>query len=234
MIEKELNGLSQKEVEESRKVHGINVMTLPTGTPVWKKFIEKFYDPMIIILIVAGFLSLGISFYEWHWLGHGADAFIEPVGIFFAILLASGLSFYFEQKADKEFDLLNKVNDDEPVQVFRDGNMTEIAKKNVVVGDIVILNQGNDIPADGVLIEAKSMNVDESTLTGEPMCAKTIDQSHFDSEATFPSNMVLRGTRVIEGHGIMRVTAVGDATENGKVFTAATIDNGSTWPRVSG
>ena len=204
MIEKELNGLSQKEVEESRKVHGINVMTPPPGTPVWKKFIEKFYDPMIIILIVAGFLSLGISFYEWHWLGHGADAFIEPVGIFIAILLASGLSFYFEQKADKEFDLLNKVNDDEPVQVVRDGNMTEIAKKDVVVGDIVILNQGNDIPADGVLIEAKSMNVDESTLTGEPMCAKTIDQSHFDSEATFPSNMVLRGTRVIEGHGIMR------------------------------
>lgn len=230
MIEKELNGLSQKEVEESRKVHGINIMTPPPGTPVWKKFIEKFYDPMIIILIVAGFLSLGISFYEWHWLGHGADAFIEPVGIFIAILLASGLSFYFEQKADKEFDLLNKVNDDEPVQVVRDGNMTEIAKKDVVVGDIVILNQGNDIPADGVLIEAKSMNVDESTLTGEPMCAKTIDQSHFDSEATFPSNMVLRGTRVIEGHGIMRVTAVGDATENGKVFTAATIDNGTKTP----
>lgn len=230
MIEKELNGLSQKEVEDNRREHGINVMTPPPGTPMWKKFIEKFYDPMIIILIVAGFLSLGISFYEWHWLGHGADAFIEPVGIFIAILLASGLSFYFEQKADKEFDLLNKVNDDEPVQVIRDGNMTEIAKKDVVVGDIVILNQGNDIPADGVLIEAKSMNVDESTLTGEPMCAKTIDQSHFDSEATFPSNMVLRGTRVIEGHGIMRVTAVGDATENGKVFTAATIDNGTKTP----
>lgn len=230
MIEKELNGLSQKEVEKSRKVHGINVMTPPPGTPVWKKFIEKFYDPMIIILIVAGFLSLGISFYEWHWLGHGADAFIEPVGIFIAILLASGLSFYFEQKADKEFDLLNKVNDDEPVQVIRDGNMTEIAKKDVVVGDIVILNQGNDIPADGILIEAMSINVDESTLTGEPMCAKTIDRSHFDSEATFPSNMVLRGTRVIEGHGIMRVTAVGDATENGKVFTAATIDNGTKTP----
>lgn len=230
MIEKELNGLSLKEVEENRREHGINVMTPSPGTPVWKKFIEKFYDPMIIILIVAGFLSLGISFYEWHWLGHGADAFIEPVGIFIAILLASGLSFYFEQKADKEFDLLNKVNDDEPVQVVRDGNMTEIAKKDVVVGDIVILNQGNDIPADGVLFEAKSMNVDESTLTGEPMCAKTIDQSHFDSEATFPSNMVLRGTRVIEGHGIMRVTAVGDATENGKVFTAATIDNGTRTP----
>ena len=230
MIEKELNGLSPKEVEDNRKAHGMNVMTPPPGTPVWRKFIEKFHDPMIIILIVAGFLSLCISFYEWHWLGHGADAFIEPVGIFIAILLASGLSFYFEQKADKEFDLLNKVNDDEPVQVIRGGNMTEIAKKDVVVGDIVILNQGNDIPADGVLLEAKSMNVDESTLTGEPMCAKTTDKSNFDAEATFPSNMVLRGTRVIEGHGIMRVTAVGDATENGKVFTAATIDNGTKTP----
>lgn len=230
MIEQRFSGLSQKEVAESRSEYGTNVMTPPPGVPVWKKFIEKFKDPMIVILIVAGFLSLGISFYQWHWLGHGADAFIEPVGIFFAILLASGLSFYFEQKADKEFDLLNKVNDDEPVQVVREDNMTEIAKKDVVVGDIVILNQGNDIPADGVLIEAKSMNVDESTLTGEPMCAKTIDQSHFDSESTFPSNMVLRGTRVIEGHGIMRVTAVGDATENGKVFTAATIDNGTKTP----
>lgn len=230
MIGKELNGLSHKEVEENRREHGINVMTPPPGIPVWKKFIEKFNDPMIIILIVAGFLSSGISLYEWRWLGHGADAFIEPVGIFIAILLASGLSFYFEQKADKEFDLLNKVNDDEPVQAIRDGNMTEIAKKEVVVGDIVILNQGNEIPADGVLIEAKSMNVDESTLTGEAMCAKTIDQSHFDAEATFPSNMVLRGTRVIEGHGIMRVTAVGDATENGKVFTAASIDNGTKTP----
>ncbi|MCM1356314.1 MAG: calcium-translocating P-type ATPase, PMCA-type [Staphylococcus sp.] len=230
MIEKELSGLSQQEVMDSRMRHGINVMTPPPGVPTWKKFIEKFKDPMIIILIVAGFLSLGISFYEWYWLGHGADAFIEPVGIFIAIFLASGLSFYFEQKADKEFDLLNKVNDDEPVQVIRDGNVTEIVKKDVVVGDIVILNQGNDIPADGKLLEAISMNVDESTLTGEPMCSKTVDPSLFDAEATFPSNMVLRGTRVIEGHGIMRVTAVGDATENGKVFTAATIDNGTKTP----
>lgn len=230
MIEKELKGLSQKEVIDSRREHGTNVMTPPPGIPMWKKYIGKFNDPMIVILIIAGFLSLGISFYEWHWLGHGADAFIEPVGIFIAIFLASGLSFYFEQKADKEFDLLNKVNDDELVQVIRDGNVTETAKKDVVVGDIVILNQGNDIPADGILIEAMSLTVDESTLTGEPLCAKTIDTSHFDTEATFPSNMVLRGTRVIEGHGIMQVTAVGDATENGKVFTAATIDNGTKTP----
>lgn len=230
MIEQRFSGLSQKEVAESRREYGTNVMTPPPGVPVWKKFMEKFKDPMIVILIVAGILSLGISFYEWYWLGHGADAFIEPIGIFIAILLASGLSFYFEQKADKEFDLLNKVNDDEPVQVIRDGNVSEILKKDVVVGDIVILNQGNDIPADGKLVEAMMLNVDESTLTGEPMCSKTTDISHFDPDATFPSNMVLRGTRVIEGHGIMRVTAVGDATENGKVFTAATIDNGTKTP----
>lgn len=230
MIEQKLRGLSQTEVDESRRKHGINVMTPPPGVPMWKRFLEKFTDPMIVILIVAGFLSLGISFYEWYWLGHGTDAFIEPVGIFIAILLASGLSFYFEQKADKEFDLLNRVNDDEPVQVIRDGNVSEIAKKDVVVGDVVILNQGNDVPADGELIEAVSMNVDESTLTGEPICSKTTDSSLFDPDATFPSNMVLRGTRVIEGHGIMRVTAVGDATENGKVFTAATIDNGTKTP----
>lgn len=230
MIDKRLTGLSQKEVDESRRVHGMNVMTPPPGIPAWRKFMDKFKDPMIVILVVAGLLSLGISFYEWHWLGEGADVFIEPTGIFMAILLASGLSFYFEQKAGKEFDLLNKVNDDEPVQVARGGNVTEIPKKDVVVGDIVILNQGNDIPADGLLVQSTSMSVDESTLTGEPVCAKTTDQSHFDAEATFPSNMVLRGTRVIEGHGIMHVTAVGDATENGKVFTAATIDNGTKTP----
>lgn len=229
MTEKDLRGLSPEEVAHSRKLHGINVMTPPPGTPVWKRFMEKFKEPMIIILIIAGFLSLGISFYEWQQ-GHEADVFIEPAGIFIAILLASGLSFYFEQKADKEFDLLNKVNDEDPVQVIRQGNVTEIAKRDVVVGDIVILNQGNDIPADGELIKAVSLNVDESTLTGEPMCAKTTNPSHFDSEATFPSNMVLRGTRVIEGHGMMRVTAVGDATENGKVFTAATIDNDTKTP----
>lgn len=230
MTDKNFKGLSKDEVVESRAKYGTNIITPPPGTPVWKKFMEKFKDPMIIILIVAGVLSLAISFYEWFCLGNGADSFIEPAGIFIAIFLASGLSFYFEQKANKEFDLLNKVDDDEPVQVIRDGNATEIPKRDIVVGDIVVLNQGNDIPADGELIEAISMSVDESSLTGEPECPKTTDPSHFDSEATFPSNMVLRGTKVIEGHGTMRVTSVGDATENGKVFTAATIDNGTKTP----
>lgn len=225
MTKQSFEGLSAKEVTESRLRNGINILTPPPGVPLWKKFLSKFSDPLILILLIAGILSLGISFYDYFGLGHGADSFIEPVGIFIAIFLATGLAFYFEYKADKEFDLLNQVNDDEPVQVIRGGNMTEIPKKDVVVGDIVKLNTGNDIPADGILLDASSLSVDESTLTGEPSCRKTTDPMHFDNEATFPSNHVLRGTRVIEGHGIMKVLAVGDSTENGKVFTAAQIDN---------
>lgn len=223
--QRSFTGLDEREVAESRSKYGLNILTPPKGTPLWKKFMEKFRDPLIIILLIAGGLSLCISFYEYFSLGRGGEAFFEPVGIFAAIFLATGLAFYFEHKADKEFELLNQVNDDEPVQVIRCGNVTEIPKKEVVVGDIVILNTGNDIPADGELLEAVTLSVDESTLTGEPFCAKTTDPEQFDSEATFPSNHVLRGTRVIEGHGMMRVTAVGDSTENGKVFTEAQIDN---------
>ena len=225
MSQHRITGLSSAEVSESRARHGANILTPPEGTPLWRKFLDKLSDPMIIILIVAGVLSLGISCYEYFGLGHGAETFIEPIGIFIAILLATGLAFYFEHKADKEFDLLNQVSDDDPVQVIRDGNVTEIPKRDVVTDDCVMLSTGNDIPADGVLLEAVSLTVDESTLTGEPSCAKTTDPAHFDSEATFPSDHVLRGTRVLEGHGIMKVTAVGDATENGKVYTAAQIDN---------
>ena len=225
MNQHRISGLSTSEVSESRARYGANILTPPEGTPLWRKFLDKLSDPMIIILIVAGVLSLGISCYEYFGLGHGAATFIEPAGIFIAIILATGLAFYFEQKADREFDLLNQVNDDEPVQVIRDGNVTEVPKKDVVTGDCVILSTGNDIPADGELLQSVSLTVDESTLTGEPSCAKTTDPSHFDSDATFPSNHVMRGTRVLEGHGIMRVTAVGDATENGKVYTAARIDN---------
>lgn len=225
MTKQSFEGLSDKEVTDSRLRNGINILTPPPGVPLWKKFLSKFSDPLILILLIAGVLSLGISFYDYFGLGHGADSFIEPVGIFIAIFLATGLAFYFEYKADKEFDLLNQVNDYEPVQVIRGGNMTEIPKKDVVVGDIVKLNTGNDIPADGILLDASSLSVDESTLTGEPSCRKTTDPTHFDNDATFPSDHVLRGTRVIEGHGIMKVLAVGDSTENGKVFTAAQIDN---------
>ncbi len=180
---------------------------------------------MILILLIAGALSVGISCYEYWGLHLGANVFFEPVGIFIAILLATGLAFIFELKADREFELLNRVNDDEPVQVRRSGHAMQIPKRDVVVGDIVILNTGEEIPADGELLEAVSLSVDESTLTGEPICHKTTDEAQFDADATFPSNYVMRGTKIMEGHGLMRVFAVGDSTENGKVFEAAQIDD---------
>ncbi len=220
-----ITGLSAAQVIESRGRHGFNVLTPAARQSAWKAFIRKFEDPLIIILLVAGILSVGISFYEYFVEGQGAGVFFEPVGIFIAIILATALSFYFEQKADREFSILNRINDDEPVQVIRDGQATEIPKRDVVVGDIVILSTGQEIPADGHLLEAVSLNVDESSLTGEPMAHKTTDSAMFDPEATFPSDAVMRGTNVMEGHGIMRVTAVGDSTENGKVFRAAQIDN---------
>lgn len=142
-----------------------------------------------------------------------------------AILLATGIAFIFELKADKQFSVLNQVNDDEMVEAIRNGNTTSIKKKDVVVGDIVVLNTGEEIPADGELLEAITLNVDESSLTGEPICHKTIHEQEFDKDATFPSNHVMRGTKVMEGHGVFKVLAVGDKTENGKVFEAAQIDD---------
>lgn len=218
-------GLTDAEVLESRKKYGVNILTPPEKEPLWKQFLEKFTDPLIIILMIAGVLSIGISFYEYFGLKEGFTVFFEPIGIFVAILLATGLAFYFELKADKEFTILNQVNDDELVEVIRNGNATQIPKKDVVVGDIVIINTGAEVPADGELLECVSLNVDESTLTGEPMCHKSVDEKDFDTEATYPTNHVLKGTKVMEGHGIFRVTAVGDKTENGKVFVAAQIDD---------
>ena len=218
-------GLTDAQVAESRATHGVNILTPPEKDPLWKRFLEKFSDPLIIILMIAGALSIGISCYEFWGLGEGPGVFFEPVGIFIAILLATGLAFYFELKADKEFALLNQVNDDEPVQVIRNGNAMQVARKDIVVGDTVVLNTGEEVPADGELLEAVSLNIDESTLTGEPMCHKTTDPAQFDPDATFPSNHAMRGTKIMEGHGVMRVLAVGDKTENGKVFEAAQIDD---------
>ncbi len=218
-------GLTDTQVSESRATHGVNILTPAAKEPLWKRFLDKFSDPLIIILMIAGALSIGISCYEYWGLDKGPEVFFEPVGIFIAILLATGLAFYFELKADKEFALLNQVNDDEPVQVIRNGNAMQIPKKDVVVGDTVILNTGEEVPADGELLEAVSLNIDESTLTGEPMCHKTTDPEQFDPDATFPSNHAMRGTKIMEGHGVMRVLAVGDKTENGKVFEAAQIDD---------
>lgn len=221
----QLKGLTDEQVLESRRLNGTNILTPPEKESLWSRFLEKFSDPLIIILLIAGVLSIGISFYEYYGLDEGFGVFFEPIGIFIAILLATGLAFIFELKADKEFALLNQVNDDEPVQVIRNGNTIEIPRKDVVVGDIVILNTGQEVPADGELLEAVALNIDESTLTGEPICHKTTDPKEFDKDATFPSNHAMRGTKVMEGHGIMEVIAVGDKTENGKVFEAAQIDD---------
>lgn len=213
-------GLTAAQVAESRRLHGANLLTPPRRTPWWRLFLDKFRDPLIIILMVAGLLSVAIACYEYWGLGLSAEVFFEPAGIFVAILLATGLAFYFEMKAEGEFSLLNRVNDDEPVQVVREGNTTTVPRRDVVVGDIVILNTGDEIPADGRLLEAVSMNVNESTLTGEPVTSKSADPAQADTEATYPSDAVMRGTSVVEGHGIMEVTAVGDATEAGRIFAS--------------
>lgn len=218
-------GLTDDQVSESRRQYGCNILTPPEKESLWLRFLDKFRDPLIIILMVAGVLSVGISCYEYLGLEQGAGVFFEPVGIFMAIILATGLAFYFENKADREFQLLNQVNDEEPVQVIRNGNPISIPRKDVVVGDVVILNTGEEVPADGKLHEAVQLNIDESTLTGEPIAHKTTDSANFDKEATFPSDHALRGTKIMEGHGVMEVTAVGDKTENGKVFTASQIDD---------
>lgn len=222
-------GLTDQQVLESRRLHGANVLTPPRREPLWRKFLKKFSDPLIIILLVAGILSIGISFYEYLGLHESRVVFFEPVGIFIAILLATGLAFLFEYKADKEFELLNQVNDDEPVQVFRNGMWHQISKREVVVGDIVRIETGAEVPADGTLLESTLLMVDESSLTGEPMAEKVaLDNSApgADSEGTtYPVWMLLRGTKVMEGHGVFRVDKVGDATENGKVFSAAQIDD---------
>lgn len=218
-------GLTNAEVLASRQKNGANILTPPAQTPWWLEFLEKFSDPLIIILLVAGALSIGISCYEFFGLNQDWKVFFEPIGIFVAIGLATTLAFIFEQKANKAFKLLNQVNDTEQVMVVRDGAMTNIPRKDVVVGDIVMLNTGDEIPADGELLDAVTLSVDESSLTGEPHCAKSTDPAHFDKEATYPSNHVMRGTKVMEGHGVMRVLRVGDATEMGKVFEEIQIDS---------
>ena len=209
-----LNGLSDQEVIESRNKNGINLLTPPKRPSMWKLYWEKFQDPVIRILLVAAVFSLAISIFE--------NEYAETIGIFFAIFLATGIGFYFEYDANKKFDLLNAVGEEIPVTVIRNGKIREIPRKEIVVGDIVILNTGEEVPADGKLLEAVSLQVNESTLTGELMVAKSTDEAHFDKEATYPSDEVMRGTTITDGHGIMRVDRVGDATEIGKVARQAT------------
>ena len=231
MSEEKIQGLTGQQVEESRRKYGENVLTPPARESLWKKFLEKFEDPIIRILLIAWLLSMVISCVHcWGPEKAGFSAFLEPIGIFFAIVLASGIGFIFEVKAARAFEVLNTVNDDVMVTVKRDGRVQEISRKEVVVGDIVILNTGDEVPADGVLLQSQSLQINESTLTGEPMIAKTTVEADFDEEATYPSNKVLRSTTVVDGNGIMRVELVGDATEYGKVNQGAQIENGIDTP----
>ncbi len=218
-------GLTDAQVLESRKKHGENVLTPPEKEPLWKQFLEKFTDPIIIILLIAMVLSIGVACYEF-FTGHAvASIFLEPTGILIAILLATVVGFCFEVSANKKFDILNQVNDDILVKVIRNGNICEITKKEVVVGDIVILETGEEVPADGELLEAVSLQINESTLTGEPVVKKTTNPADFNKEATYPSNCAMKGTTIADGHGIMQVLKVGDATEYGKVYEGAQIDS---------
>ena len=207
-------GLTDEEVRRSRAEHGANLLTPPKRPSVWKLYLEKFQDPVIRVLLVAAAFSLVFSIIE--------NEYAETIGIFFAIFLATGIGFYFEYDANKKFDLLNQVGEETPVTVIRNGKVHEIPRKDVVVGDIVILNTGEEVPADGKLLEAVSLQVNEASLTGELMVNKTTNEADFDEDATYPSDSVMRGTTVTDGHGIMRVEQVGDATEIGKVARQAT------------
>jgi Ca2+-transporting ATPase len=218
-------GLTDAQVLESRKKHGENILTPPEKEPLWKLFLEKFTDPIIVILLVALALSVGVACYEFFSGNAGGSVFFEPAGILIAVLLATVVGFLFELSANKKFEVLNKVNDDTLVKVIRNGNVCQIPKKDVVVGDIVILEAGEEIPADGELLEAISLLINESTLTGEPVIKKTTDPALFEKEATYPSNHALKGTTVADGHGMMEVFKVGDATEYGKVYEGAQIDS---------
>ena len=226
MADNKIKGLSTQQVEENRLKYGSNVLTPPEKESLWTQFLEKFEDPIIRILLLAWVLSMIISSVHcWGPEQEGFAAFLEPLGIFFAIMLASTIGFFFEVKAARAFEVLNAVNDDIMVTVIRDGKVQEVSRKEIVVGDVVMLGTGDEVPADGVLLEAHSLQINESTLTGEPVIVKTTVEADFDSEATYPSNRVLRSTTVVDGHGIMCVDLVGDATEYGKVNQGALIDN---------
>ena len=217
MIRYNPRGLSPNEVAESRRQHGDNVITPPKDDSVCKLLADKFRDPIIRILLLAAVLSLAIGFVH--------KDFTESIGIICAIILATCVGFWFEWDAMRRFRRLNQVNDDIPVKVMRDGAMHEVPRRDVVVGDVVYIESGETVPVDGELVEAVSLRINESTLTGELEVDKTVDEAHFDPDATYPSNVVLRGTTVADGYGVMVSTAVGDATEAGRVTEQATVQS---------
>ena len=219
-------GLTAAEVEESRKKYGDNTLTPPEKEPIWKKFVEKFGDPIIIILLVAMVLSFGVACYNYF----GTDDkslshFLEPLGVFLAVILATGVAFYFELKGEKEFEILNQVSEDIYYKVLRDGEIGKVLKADLVVEDIVLLDTGEQVPADGTLVESISLQIDESPLTGEPLVQKSTHPEDFDPEATYHTNEVFRGTTVLDGHCTFVIEKVGDQTEYGRVSEGAQIDD---------
>ena len=218
-------GLTDEQVIDSRKKYGENRLTPPKKESLWLQFFEKFTDPIIVILLIALLLSIAVSCYDF-LSGHGtAGVFFEPTGILIAILLATVVGFCFEVSANKKFEILNQVNDDIWVKTVRNGDICQILRKEVVTGDIIIIETGEEVPADGELLEAVSLQINESTLTGEPIAKKTTNPDYFNPNSTYPSNHALKGTIIAEGHGVMEVLKVGDATEYGKVYKGAKIDS---------
>ncbi len=236
-----VEGLSFAQVEESRAKYGSNILTPPERTPAWKQFLQTFKDPLIIILLVALMLSLAISVYELVYTSKGFSAMLEPLGILFAIILATLVGFLVEYNANKKFDVLNKINDDQLVKVVRGmtlaqarrkGAIMQVPRRDVVVGDIVLVESGENVPADGTLIESVSLCVNESSFTGESVgCHKSATAADQKSTSSaYPANKLLRGSSVNEGHGVMRVEAVGDATEYGKIYKDAKIEHDTETP----
>ena len=276
-------GLTDKQVLESRKKYGVNILTPPEketlwdvlkeacthwisigmfglivasivaafilsgsmGAMIWSMpaiitaatlliivvgFFGGYGDPLFRILITAFVLSMGISIYEFVWVGAGFKTFFEPVGIIVALILATSIAFFLERSNEKTFQSLNEVNDDTLVKVIRNNNVCQVARKDIVVGDIVLLEAGEEIPADCELLESLNLNVNESSLTGELQVYKTTNPEKFDAEATYPSNQIMKGTIILEGYCTAKVLKVGDATESGKVFEAAQVDEGNPTP----
>ena len=212
---KNYQGLTNKQVKESREKYGRNLLTPPPSTPWWKLLLDKFKDPIIMILLVAAVISIVVGIIEGN--------LIEPIGIIIAILLATGIGFYMEWSAKKKFDILNKVSDTEPVKVIRNGLVTQIPKDELVVGDVVLISTGDEIPADIELTEATDLKISESTMTGEsvPVTKRAKEENEEWNESGYPPYLTLRSTNVMEGNGVGIVVKVGDQTEIGKTTRQA-------------
>ena len=204
-------GLTDEQVKQSREQHGKNVLTPPLRTSLWKLYLDKYRDPIIQILLVAAFVSLILAFIEKN--------FMETIGIFVAVFLATTVGFYFERDAAKKFNLLTALSEEQPVKVRRNGKVMEIPRHDVVVGDVVLVEVGDEVPADGELIVCNDLQMNESTLTGEPVTEKSLEGG---GDGAYPRNVILRSTMVMNGRGEFVVTAVGDATEIGKVAKKST------------